>query len=62
MNRVKKIGNDNSISRLLSGRFHWNYCLKATAHFNVFNSFGLVDMFSWNPHCRNIDGSGSSGM
>ncbi|KAK4402124.1 hypothetical protein Sango_0953100 [Sesamum angolense] len=21
----------------------------------------LVDMFSWNPHCRNIDGSGTSG-
>ncbi|KAK6159808.1 hypothetical protein DH2020_003189 [Rehmannia glutinosa] len=22
---------------------------------------GLVDMYSWNPHCRNIDGSGLSG-
>ncbi|KAG6406293.1 hypothetical protein SASPL_133893 [Salvia splendens] len=25
------------------------------------DSVGLVDMFSWNPHCRNIDGSGPSG-
>ncbi|KAL1535038.1 hypothetical protein AAHA92_31139 [Salvia divinorum] len=25
------------------------------------DSVGLLDMFSWNPHCRNVDGSGPSG-
>ncbi|PIN10060.1 hypothetical protein CDL12_17351 [Handroanthus impetiginosus] len=25
------------------------------------NRVGLVDMYSWNPHCRNIDSSGPSG-
>ncbi|KAL7119956.1 hypothetical protein ACP275_02G093700 [Erythranthe tilingii] len=28
---------------------------------NSVNSVGLVDMYSWNPHCRNIDASAPSG-
>lgn len=28
---------------------------------NSLNRIGLVDMFAWNPHCRNLDGIGSAG-
>lgn len=27
----------------------------------MFNRIGLVDMYSWNPHCRNIDATAPSG-
>ncbi|KAL2514032.1 heme binding [Forsythia ovata] len=48
-----------SIGNSIPGRLYGGNPIKGDG--NNDNRIGLVDMYAWNPHCRNLDGVGSSG-
>ncbi|KAL3843545.1 hypothetical protein ACJIZ3_000948 [Penstemon smallii] len=47
-----------SIGNSIPGRLYGGYSIYGDSNGD---RIGLVDMYSWNPHCRNVDNSGPSG-